>query len=163
MTLHLKRFDQGRLRLVAAAVIAATLSLAPGLSQARGPDGRVEHAEQRISDMHDKLKITASQEELWAKVAQAMTENAQAMDTLSQTRRAQAGKMTAVDDLKSYGEIADTHAAGIRRLTPAFATLYESMSPPQKSAADTLFRHGQRRDGEGRHSLRKGTGKPDVK
>jgi hypothetical protein len=50
--------------------------------------------------------------------------------------------MTAVDDLKSYGEIADAHANGIKKLTPVFADLYTSMSDVQKKEADTLFRHG---------------------
>ena len=36
--------------------------------------------------------------------------------------------MSAVDDLKSYGQVADVHADGIRRLTPAFQMLYDSMS-----------------------------------
>ena len=53
--------------------------------------------------------------------------------------------MTAVDDLKSYGEIADAHANGIKKLTPVFADLYASMSDAQKKEADTLFRHGDRK------------------
>ena len=50
--------------------------------------------------------------------------------------------MNAVDDLKSYGEITDAHADGIKKFTPVFATLYDSMSDAQKKQADTLFRHG---------------------
>ena len=56
--------------------------------------------------------------------------------------------MTAVDDLVSYGEIAEAHAAGIKRLTPAFATLYASMSDAQKLEADKLFRRGDLKSGE---------------
>jgi hypothetical protein len=51
--------------------------------------------------------------------------------------------MTALDDLKSYGEIADAHAEGIKKLTPVFAVLYDTMSDPQKLAADNLFRRGE--------------------
>ncbi|MFZ2269236.1 MAG: Spy/CpxP family protein refolding chaperone [Azonexus sp.] len=162
MRLYLGRFNQAGARLVAAAVIAATLSIAPGLAVA-GPDSRVERSEKRIIDMHAKLKITNEQEALWTAVAQAMTENAQAMDVLTQARKDRAGQMTAVDDLKSYGEIADAHAAGIRKLTPVFASLYESMSPPQKVAADTLFRHGERMHRGHRNGPRNGSKMPDVK
>jgi len=162
MTLHLGQLNHAGARLVAAAVIAATLSIAPGLAVA-SPDGRVERSEKRIVDMHDKLKITSSQETLWAAVAQAMTENAQAMDALTQARKDRSGQMTAVDDLKSYGEIADAHAAGIRKLTPAFASLYDSMSSPQKAEADTLFRHGDRMHRGNRHGPRSDSKKPDGK
>jgi hypothetical protein len=51
--------------------------------------------------------------------------------------------MTAVDDLKSYGEIANAHADGIKKFIPVFESLYASMSDAQKKSADTLFRrHG---------------------
>jgi hypothetical protein len=65
-----------------------------------------------------------------------------------------AKEMTAVDDLKSYGEIAAAHADGIKKLTPVFADLYASMSEPQRKEADTLFRHGPRK-----HADRKGRAK----
>ncbi len=91
---------------------------------------------------HAKLNITAAQKEQWGKVAQTMRDDAKAIDTLVQARMEHAKEMTAVDDLKSYGEIAAAHADGIKKLTPVFATLYDGMSDPQKLAADNLFRHG---------------------
>lgn len=154
------RLNQAGPRLVASALIAATLALAPGLAPAAGMEaGMVAHtarSEQRINDMHSQLKITAAQEEQWAKVAQAMTDNAKAMDTLTQARKDKGKGMTAVDDLRSYGEIADAHAEGIRKLTPAFATLYEGMSPAQKVEADTLFRRGSGMSRGGKHGYRNG-------
>ena len=36
----------------------------------------------------------------------------------------------------------DAHADGIKKFTPAFETLYVSMSDAQKKDADALFRHG---------------------
>jgi hypothetical protein len=104
--------------------------------------------------MHAKLKITSAQEEQWTKVAQTMIDDAKIMDVLSQTRVDHAKDMTAVDDLKSYGEIADAHANGIKKLTPVFADLYDSMSDAQKKAADTLFRHGDHK-----HNHKKSVGK----
>lgn len=147
------RFTQAAPRLVAAAILAATLAWAPGLALAAVQDAHAERSAQRINEMHGKLKITAAQEEQWAKVAQTMTDNARSMDALTQSRKDKGKDMTAVDDLKSYGEIADAHAEGIRKLTPAFASLYDSMSPPQKAEADTLFRHGYRMKGN-RHGHR---------
>jgi len=150
-------------RFVAAAILAATVACAPGLALAADKDAHVDRTEQRVGEMHDKLKITTAQEEMWAKVAQAMADNAKAMDTLTQARKDRAGAMTAVDDLKSYGEIADAHAEGIRKLTPAFATLYASMSDAQKAEADTLFRHGKRMHGEGKRGHKPAAKAPESK
>lgn len=68
-----------------------------------------------------------------------MRDNAGTMDSLRQARTSQANSMTAVDDLKSYSQIADAHADGIRKLTPAFQALYDSMSDVQKKNADLIF------------------------
>jgi hypothetical protein len=64
-----------------------------------------------------------------------MRDNAKTMDTLTQVRVDQAKDMSAVDDLQSYGEIAQAHADGIKKLTPVFADLYASMSDEQKKTA----------------------------
>jgi hypothetical protein len=128
--------------------------LAPGVALATDKNAHEDRVELRIKDMHAKLKITPAQEEQWGKVAQAMLDDAKTMDTLTQTRIDHAKDMTAVDDLKSYGEIADAHAAGIKKLTPLFTDLYAGMSDAQKKEADTLFRHG-----EHKHSRKKSGGK----
>jgi len=132
-------------RIAARAVTAATLVLAVAFAsgQALAAKASAEsHAEARITDMHAKLKITAAQEPQWSKVAQMMRDNAKTMDALTQTRHENAKTMTAIDDLKSYGEITDAHADGIKKFTPVFATLYADMSDAQKKEADTLFRRG---------------------
>jgi periplasmic protein CpxP/Spy len=155
------QFAQRGARLVVAAVFASTLAFSPCFALAADKVAHVERTEQRIADMHGKLKITAAQEELWGKVAMVMTDNAKAMDTLTQARIDHAKGATAVDDLKSYGEITEAHADGIRKLIPVFTTLYASMSDPQKVEADTLFRHGDRRHGGHKH--RHDSKKPDAK
>jgi len=139
------QITQASTRLFAAAALAASLILAPGVALAADKLAHADRAEQRIKQMHEKLMI----------------ENAKTMDTLTQARADHAKEMTAVDDLKSYGEITDAHADGIKKLTPVFATLYASMSEPQKKAADTLFSHGDRRHGKHRHGH--GHMKPDSK
>jgi LTXXQ motif family protein len=94
----------------------------------------------RINGLHTRLQITAAQEELWQKVAQVMRDNASTIDSLRQERTRHANSMSAVDDMKSYGQIADAHADGIRKVTPAFQALYDSMSDVQKKNADLTFR-----------------------
>jgi hypothetical protein len=128
-------------RAVAAAALVAAIAFAPST---------VIAAEARIKDMHAKLKITAAQEEQWGKIAQEMRDNAKSMDALTQARMANAKTMSAVDDLKSYGEIAEAHAKGIKKFTPLFETLYASMSDAQKKLADDLFQHGDRKESKGK-------------
>jgi hypothetical protein len=94
----------------------------------------------RINNLHARLQITAAQESLWQPVAQIMRDNAATMDSLRQSRTADANSMSAVDDLRSYGQVIDAHADGIKKLTPAFEALYNSMSDTQKSNADLIFR-----------------------
>ena len=95
--------------------------------------------------MHDRLNITQTQEDEWGKVAQVMRENATVMETLIKVRVEHAKTMTAIDDMKSYGDITDAHADGIRKLTPVFAALYADMSDEQKKEADYMFSHGKNR------------------
>ena len=112
----------------------------PGLATA-GRASKADRVEARIKELHTKLKITPAQEELWNNVAQVMRDNAKTMEALIKARSEKASTMTAVDDLKSYSEIAEAHADGLKKFIPAFEPLYASMSDAQKKNADTLFRH----------------------
>lgn len=153
MKLSGNQFTYASARVLAAAAMLITLAFAPGAVIAADKDVHEDRAELRIKDMHTKLKITAAQEEQWSKVAQVMRDDAKTMDTLTKARVDHAKDMTAIDDLKSYGEITDAHADGIKKLTAAFSTLYASMSDAQKKAADDFFRHGVREHG---HKMSKG-------
>ncbi len=126
---------------IAGALLAAAIAFTPDVVLA-AKAAAVDRAEARITEMHAKLKITAAQEDQWSKVADVMRANGKQMDTLTQARFANAKTMTAVDDLKSYSEIADAHAEGMKKFTPVFTTLYGAMSDAQKKEADTLFRTG---------------------
>ncbi|WP_082814163.1 Spy/CpxP family protein refolding chaperone [Paraburkholderia monticola] len=99
-----------------------------------------ESIDSRINSLHSKLQITQAQEALWQKVAQVMRDNENTMHALRETRMSQMNNMSAMDDLKSYGQAADAHAEGIRKLTPVFQTLYDSMSDKQKKNTDLIFR-----------------------
>ena len=136
------QFIHAGARFITAAALAAGLCWAPGIALAADKDAQEDHAEVRIKVLHAKLKIAPAQEEQWSKVAQAMLDDAKTMDALTQARMAHAKTLTAVDDLKSYGEIAEAHANGIKNLTPIFADLYAGMSESQKHEADLLFREG---------------------
>ena len=128
---------------VTIAFISANLSLAASDNPGKKTSARaskVDRTEARIKDLHARLKITPEQEDLWNKVTQVMRDNAKAMDTLNRARFEKA--MTAVEDLKSYSEIAQSHADGLKNFVPVFEELYNSMSDDQKKDADTLFRHG---------------------
>ena len=151
----MNRFNHSSARLIAATALVVTLAFAPVVVFAANTDAHEDRAELRIKDMHAKLNISAAQEEQWGKVAQVMRDEAKTMDKLTQARVDHAKTMTAVDDLKSYGEIADAHADGIKKLTPAFASLYAGMTDAQKLEADTFFRHGNRKHGDRRHGQKK--------
>jgi hypothetical protein len=113
---------------------------------AKASRSRVDRVEARITMLHAKLTITPAQEDLWKNVTQVMRDNAQTMEALTKARAEKATTMTAVDDFNSYSEIADAHAAGLKKFVPVFQALYASMSDAQKAQADTLFRgHGRSR------------------
>ena len=143
MTRHRSRFATTRSAGVIAALLAATLSCAPVVALAADSEAHENRAEMRINDMHTRLHILPAQEVQWTVVATIMRDNAVTMDKLTQRRVDQASEVSAVDDLKSYGEISEAHAEGIKKLTPAFALLYTAMSDTQKKQADLLFREGE--------------------
>jgi protein CpxP len=133
------QFTFAAARALAAAVLVAGIAFASGPAFSAKAPGK-DRVEARIDSMHAKLKITAAQEEQWAKVIQVMRDNEKAIEPLIKARAANAKTMNAVDELKSYGEITDVHADGIKKFTPVFAALYDSMSDAQKKQADILFR-----------------------
>jgi len=101
--------------------------------------------ENRITDLHKKLQVTAGQEDLWNDMAQVMRANARQMRDNVAARSKGLKSMNAVDDLRSYQKIADEHAEGLKRLLPAFEALYAKMSPAQQKNADRVFGDQQRR------------------
>jgi hypothetical protein len=96
--------------------------------------------EQRITDLHAALKITPAEETQWNGVAQAMRENATAMDTMvAKNRTTPPQNMSAVEDLKTYQKVAQAHVDGLKNLISAFGTLYDAMPDAQKKVADEVF------------------------
>jgi hypothetical protein len=96
--------------------------------------------DQRIDSLHASLKITPNEETKWNDVAQAMRDNAAAMQKLAAEKSAQSSQsMTAVDDLNTYQKFAQAHVDGLKNLTASFQTLYDSMPDAQKKIADQVF------------------------
>jgi protein CpxP len=113
---------------------------------------KAETVEQRITSLHAALNITAPEESDWSNVAQAMRDNAAAMQKLVTEKMAQApADMTAVDDLNTYVKFAQAHVDGLKNLTSSFDTLYKSMPDAQKKIADQVFANS-RHEGAKSHS-----------
>ncbi len=107
---------------------------------AAATSSKPETVEQRITTLHKELQITPAEEAKWAPVAQAMRDNAAAMDKLAMSKHRDAPEVTtAVEDLKTYQEFAQAQVNGLKNLTSAFEDLYNAMPAPQKKIADTAF------------------------
>ena len=125
------------------AAAGATQSKAAGTTQSKG-----ETVEERIKDLHAALRITPDQETKWNGVAQAMRENASAMDKLvAANRTTPPQNMSAVDDLAIYQKFAQAHVDGLKNLISSFKTLYTAMPDAQKKTADEVFKTSGRAAG----------------
>jgi hypothetical protein len=142
--------------LVGAVLLASPLS--PALAQstsmsahAASAASREETVDQRISSLHDELKITPAEEADWQTVATTMRDNAAAMEKLASEKAADSSaSMTAVADLRTYQQFAEAHVEHLKKLTAAFETLYNSMPESQKKIADQVFSRSHRDDDSGR-------------
>jgi hypothetical protein len=117
------------------AAAAATPAPAPALSKAT--EAAVE---QRIKALHTELGITDQQQALWDVFAKSMRDSAAATEALFERRASAAQTMSAVENMRSYAEIARAYADTMDRLSNDFASLYASLSDLQRRAADALFR-----------------------
>jgi protein CpxP len=132
--------------------IPAQAQSTPSTQAAANPaDERAETVEQRITKLHQDLKIAPDQETKWNDVAQAMRDNAANMEKLVAEKRRQAPQnMTAIDDLDTYQKFAQQHVDGLKKLTSAFKSLYSAMSDQQKKNADQVFESFGRTPAPGR-------------
>lgn len=115
--------------------------------QAAAPAGQTaprhltpQAVEQHIDRLHAQLRITPAQQQQWDQFAQVMRDNAANMRQAVEQRGAQLASMTAAQDMQSYAQLAQQHAQDMQKLSAAFQTLYDSMSPEQKQTADAVFR-----------------------
>lgn len=119
---------------------AAILLAQAAAQQPRAAAAAEETLEQRITNLHAALQITAKEDAKWDDVAQAMRENASAMQKLSAEKTTTAPQnMTAVQDLLAYKKFAQAHVDGLKNLISSFRKLYDAMPDPQKKVADGVF------------------------
>jgi periplasmic protein CpxP/Spy len=142
---------------VATAAFLVGGTVAPSIAQEKAKPAAAKAAtsmkpdtvDQRIAQLHRQLKVTASEEDSWKAVADAMKSNADDMQKLIEQTRTESPKAqrNALEDLQTYQKFAQAHADGLQKLSAAFATLYNSMTPAQKANADQVFRTAERSHG----------------
>jgi hypothetical protein len=98
--------------------------------------------EARITYLHERLRITPAEEPLWAKVAQAMRDNAQAVTPIIRERVQAVQHGNAMDYLNLYQKLGEAQLDGLKKFAAAFQALYADLSPAQKKIADSIFRLG---------------------
>jgi protein CpxP len=123
---------------------AAPLQLAQaarqGGAKAAAPAPAGSEIDRQIADLKKQLKITPQQEPQFNAFAEVMRSNEQDLDKLMQ--QGSANRPNAVEDLKQAQQLAETQAAGLKRLVPAFQSLYDSLSDQQKKTADQVMGGG---------------------
>ncbi|SMG02505.1 Spy/CpxP family protein refolding chaperone [Burkholderia singularis] len=131
---------------------AAALTLSAALSHAQTPPAPPAAAsgtaaarhearvEERITYLHNQLKITPAQESQWKAFADTIRENNESMARLFRDRLNNKNA-SALDDIKQYVELTQAGADGAKKLADAFTPLYTSFPPEQKALADTTFRN----------------------
>jgi hypothetical protein len=125
---------------LSSAAFAQTVAATPPAATS-STEMKAESVEQRITSLHESLKITANEETVWMPVAQTMRDNAAAMLKLVAEKKAQSpANMTALDDMMNYQTFAQAHVDGLKKLNATFKTLYEAMPADQKAVADETFR-----------------------
>jgi protein CpxP len=105
-----------------------------------------ERVEQRIKELHSQLQITPAEQPQWDQFALVMRENARDMDQAFMERAKQFPTMNAVQNMRSYEQIAEEHTQRLQKLTPAFENLYNAMPDHQKQLADEVFRKNAERN-----------------
>ena len=126
--------------LVAPVATRVAAQTSPAAVSTPEPGARNTAIERRITELHARLKITPAEQKPFDDFAQVMRDNAQRMDGLVQKRQDSAKSGSAVDQMRTYSDMAQAHAEDMQHLTTAFSALYDSLSPEQKKLADQSFR-----------------------
>ena len=106
-----------------------------------GEASEARKVENHISQLRDELQITPAEEPQWDRVAKTMRENAEEIDQAIDKRDATINTATAVQNLNSYADVVQAHAAAVKKLADSFSALYAEMTDSQKKMADEIFAH----------------------
>jgi hypothetical protein len=134
---------------------AAPAQESPAQAHVKPPNTRrvtIHNVDEWIAYLQDHLHITPAETPQWNAVAQVMRDNAQSIHRLVEERNQNQKAMDAVDDLRSYEQLTEAQVDGIKKLLPAFETLYASMSDDQKKNADIVFASFERPGAQKRKS-----------
>ncbi|WP_428375351.1 Spy/CpxP family protein refolding chaperone [Lichenicoccus sp.] len=102
---------------------------------------QAEALEAHITTLHRTWHITTAQEPLWGRLTGAMRHGAVQLDAAYARREQQNAGANAVEDLRAYALVQQTHASNAADLLAPFGSLYDSFSPAQKHIADETVRH----------------------
>ena len=144
------------------ATVLAVAVLASPMAMADMPKHQCEHkecqdrgewVEKHIAHLHDKLKITAQQEDQWKPVAQTLRDNDKALHDLMKDQHSKYESQTAPELLAAHTAFAEARLSAARKFADAFNNLYAGLTPDQKKIADECFRktHGHHGDWEHHH------------
>jgi protein CpxP len=117
---------------------SAPIMPAPKTTDAAAAEARVD---QRITQMHGRLKITPAQEAAWDTFAQVMRDNVTSTIAAYNQRSAAIATMSAPENMQNFAQIEQARTQGVQNLAASFQTLYGMMSDDQKKTADAMFRH----------------------
>lgn len=106
-------------------------------------------ADARLRALQAQLHISDAQMPQWNAFAQAMRDNATKTDDSFRQRAKAVSGMTALDNMKSYAQIARVYADNTEALAQAFAPLYDALSDQQKQTINTLFREEAAKNASG--------------
>ncbi len=99
-----------------------------------------EHVEKRIQALHDAIQVTPEQESDWSDVADAMRDNESKIGDLMREHRQNREDADAIEMLRSYQGITQTHADSMTKFINAFEPFYDDLSSEQKLKADEFFK-----------------------
>ena len=124
--------------------LAAAAQLAPppppaSTAPAPAPPTPEAAADARLNALQAQLHITDAQMPQWKAFAQAMRQNASSTDALFRQRAQSVTNMSALDNMKSYAQIARAYADSTQALAEAFEPLYVALNDQQKHTIDALF------------------------
>jgi periplasmic protein CpxP/Spy len=133
------RSGWGRRALVAVALLAFSVGLlGPALAQAPSPGAPAASPDEQFAQLKQRLAITPAQEAKFAGLVQVMRQNTATRDAFV-ARNPPSVQRDALAELRVQADAASLDARGLQRLVPAFQTLYLSLSPQQRQAADQAF------------------------
>lgn len=104
---------------------------------AQAPVQQPPNVEANIAELRQRLAITPAQEPQFNALANVMRENARQMASPPPP-----GNVGAVEGLRLAIRYGQQEIDGMRRMLPVLQTLYASLTPAQKQAADAVFRQG---------------------